>query len=94
MAVAHADGNVPFSVAETNGTVFVKTDDVVADVSLATGRISFRDSRGRVVLSELAGGRHFTPVKVQGEPFYSIRQQFESPTTRPSTALVSIRTGR
>jgi alpha-D-xyloside xylohydrolase len=79
MAVAHPDGNVPFSVAETNGTVFVKTDDVVADVSLATGRISFRDSRGRVVLTELAGGRHFTPVKVQGEPFYSIRQQFESP---------------
>src|ERR1700730_1573734 len=79
MAVAHADGNVPFSEAETNGTVFVKTDDVVADVSLATGRISFRDSRGRVLLSELAGGRHFTAVQVQGRQFFSIRQQFESP---------------
>jgi alpha-D-xyloside xylohydrolase len=79
MAVAHADGTVPFNVVETSGTVLVKTDDVLAEVSLATGRILFRDSRGRVVLSELAGGRHFTPVKVQGENFYSIRQQFESP---------------
>src|SRR6266702_4181427 len=79
MAVGHADGNVPFSVTETNSAVFVKTDEVVAEVSLATGRISFRDSRGRVLLSELAGGRHFTPIQVQGKPFYSIRQQFESP---------------
>src|SRR5260370_22395021 len=35
MAVGHADGIVPFSVVETNGTVSVKTDAVLAEVSLA-----------------------------------------------------------
>src|SRR5260370_35540015 len=38
MAVGHADGNVPFSVTETNGTVFVKTDDVGAGMSVGAGR--------------------------------------------------------
>jgi len=79
MAVGHADGTVPFTVAEANDTVVVKTSDVLAEVSLATGRILFRDSQGRVLLSELAGGRHFTPVQVRGAQFYSLRQQFESP---------------
>jgi alpha-D-xyloside xylohydrolase len=79
MAVGQAGSSVPFSVVEANGTVSVKTDDVLAEVSLATGRISFRDSQGRVVLSELADGRHFTPVNVEGGQFFSIRQQFESP---------------
>jgi alpha-D-xyloside xylohydrolase len=87
MAVGHPDGTVPFDVVERDGTVFVKTQGVLAEVSLASGRILFRDAQGRVVLSELAGGRHFTPVTVQGEQLYSIRQQFESP---PDEALYGL----
>jgi alpha-D-xyloside xylohydrolase len=79
MAVGTAAGNVPFDVSERDGVVSVKTVEVLAEVSLDTGRVSFRDKQGRVVLSELAAGRHFTPVDVQGDPVYSIRQQFESP---------------
>src|SRR5882757_755002 len=33
MAVGHADGSVPFTVAEANDTVVVKTSDVLAEVS-------------------------------------------------------------
>src|SRR5262249_23509056 len=51
----------------------------LAEVSLDSGKVVFRDKQGERVLSELPGGRHFTPVAVQGQELYSIRQQFESP---------------
>jgi alpha-D-xyloside xylohydrolase len=77
MAVAKPSGS--FDVAEKDGVVTVETAEVVADVAVDTGRVSFHDKQGNVVLSELAGGRQFTPVEVQGDHVYAIRQQFESP---------------
>ncbi len=80
MAVGQADVTVPFDVSEKGGVVSVKTSEVMAEVMLDTGRVSFRDKEGRIVLSELVGGRQFTPVNAQGDSVYSIRQQFESPS--------------
>lgn len=68
-----------FTVREQNGVVVVATAEASAEVSLADGRVRFRDATGRVVLAE--SERAFTPVTVQGQPFYAIRQQF-NPGTR------------
>lgn len=77
MAVAKPGGS--FDVTEQDGVVAVKTAELLAEVAVDTGQVSFHDKQGNVVLSEVAGGRQFTPVEVQGDHAYSIRQQFESP---------------
>lgn len=77
MAVAKADAT--FAASEKDGVVSVKTANVLAQVAVDSGRVTFRDEHGNVVLNELAGGRHFTSVETQGDSVYSIRQQFESP---------------
>jgi alpha-D-xyloside xylohydrolase len=79
MAVKHADGRTPFKMRDENGTVSVSTSDVTAEVSVATGKVTFKDAAGNVLLSEIDGGRTFTPVTVEGQSFFAIRQQFASP---------------
>jgi alpha-D-xyloside xylohydrolase len=79
VTVKHADGSATFQVREEDGTVFVSTSDVSAEVAVATGKVTFKDPGGKVLLSELDAGRSFTPVTVQEKSFFAIRQQFESP---------------
>jgi alpha-D-xyloside xylohydrolase len=46
-------------------------------VDLATGAVSFFDSAGRPILAEMKSGKTLTPVTVQGEKTFSVRQQWE-----------------
>jgi len=57
----------------------LKTAKVSADVSLSTGEVKFRDADGKIVLDGHDGGQ-FTPVKVDGKDFYSVRQEFNRGT--------------
>ena len=43
------------------------------------GHVSFADANGKPVLSEVAGGRSFAPLKVEGKQYLSVRQRFQSP---------------
>jgi alpha-D-xyloside xylohydrolase len=71
---------VEWRINENNSEVILNTSCIKASVSLASGKIIFRDSAGNVILSEEpGGGKTFTPVSVEGKQFYSIRQVFESP---------------
>src|SRR5262245_9972887 len=79
IAVKQADGKVSLKAREENGTVFVNTSDVTIEVSVATGKVTFKDAAGKVVLSEIDGGRSFALVTVGGRSLFAIRQQFESP---------------
>ena len=65
--------------AETPGTVTLSTGNAFADVDLATGKVSFRDAAGRVVL-EQSGPPTFKPVIAEGTPWLSISQQFNRGT--------------
>ena len=68
-----------FDVQEADGKVRVSTSRVVAEVSLRDGRVSFLDKNGKPIVSEVAGGRTFTPLQVDGKDYLSVRQRFESP---------------
>ena len=68
-----------FAVSEAPGRVTLKTAKVSADVDLATGNVSFRDSGGRLVLAE-SGPPGFAPVLADGRQFLSVRQQFNRGT--------------
>jgi alpha-D-xyloside xylohydrolase len=69
-----------FSVRQENEMVVVSTGIITAKVSLASGRITFFDRDGKVLLKEFSdSARTFKPVSVDGTNGYRIRQVFESP---------------
>jgi hypothetical protein len=68
MAVGQADGTVPFDVGEKGGVDSVKTSEVVTEVMLDTGRVSFRDKEGKCRAEGVGGWKRFTPVDAQSEP--------------------------
>jgi len=72
-------GDKHFSVSTDAGHVRLKTADVTADVATASGVVKFFGSDGKLILAEQPHGRTFTPVTVQGQSFYAVRQQFASP---------------
>jgi alpha-D-xyloside xylohydrolase len=68
-----------FTVAETPGTVTLKTPKVSADVSLATGNVTFRNANGQPVLTE-SGPPTFAPATTDGVPFLAVTQRFNRGT--------------
>ncbi|HYM85728.1 MAG TPA: PA14 domain-containing protein, partial [Pseudoxanthomonas sp.] len=74
-----ASASVPFDVAEKAGHVRLSTAEVTADVSLQSGRVAFFDAAGKPILSEIEGGRTFTPLQAEGQSYLSVRQRFRSP---------------
>ena len=65
---------------EKKGVGYLSTDALTAAVTLATGAVSFEDAAGHPVLQERAGGgKIFTPTVADGQPFYQIKQVFQSP---------------
>lgn len=68
-----------FSVEESEDAVSVKTSEVCAIVSKATGEVRFTDASGNLILAEDEKGRSFKPIEVQGTKAYTVRQVFQSP---------------
>ncbi len=67
------------TVESTDEVARVKTAEVTAEVSLATGLVTFKDTQGNAILTESQRG-DFVPVTLDGKTFYSIRQQFNPGT--------------
>ncbi|HJX71107.1 MAG TPA: TIM-barrel domain-containing protein, partial [Bacteroidales bacterium] len=60
--------------------ITINTEKLRAEVSLSTGEIAFKDTEGNNILCEPeGGGKSYTPVMIDGEKFYSLRQVFKSP---------------
>ncbi|WP_372174519.1 TIM-barrel domain-containing protein [Xanthomonas axonopodis] len=72
-------GDTAFQMAEQGDSVQLKTGKVTASISTVDGHVSFADANGKPVLSEVAGGRSFAPLKAEGKQYLSVRQRFQSP---------------
>jgi alpha-D-xyloside xylohydrolase len=71
-------GAAPALAVNRNGdTVRVSSDGIGAEIDGKTGRVRFFDAAGKPLLSESA--RSFQSLQVEGKPYYSLRQRFESP---------------
>lgn len=64
-----------FSVSQDGDTLTLTTGGASAIASLRTGLVSFRNAEGQAVLAEHVRDA-FTPVSVEGQDFYAVRQQF------------------
>jgi alpha-D-xyloside xylohydrolase len=80
MAVTPADRVVDFNTEEKDDQIILRTNSLIATVSLKTGEITITDANGKTLLKEMpGGGKSFVPVKIKEESYYAVRQQFESP---------------
>ena len=78
LAVVAVPAPVAFDAREDAGHVVLKTKRLTARVDGATGRVTFEDEAGRVLLREAeGGGRTFTPVATFGVATMAVRQEFE-----------------
>ncbi len=68
-----------FTLTQTPGSVEVASPALRVVVDRATGAVRFLNPAGEEILSELPGGRSFTPVEVEGRRAYSVRQVWDSP---------------
>jgi alpha-D-xyloside xylohydrolase len=68
-----------FTVTEAPGTLTLSTSRSSADVNFGTGIVRFRDSSGKVVLTESAPPS-FAPTSAERAPWLTISQQFNRGT--------------
>src|SRR5690606_2572918 len=76
ITLPHEREPVKFTVESSPNTVSVKTANITALVNLQTGRISFFDASGEMILAEKQLGRSLQPQVFDGEQLYSIQQDF------------------
>jgi alpha-D-xyloside xylohydrolase len=68
-----------WTLDQFDDVVSLTTASLHAEVNLKTGEVIFKDSTGQVLLRErTGGGKELTPITVEGEQAYRIRQVFES----------------
>ena len=68
-----------FKVSERNNILVLTTSKMKAEISLASGEITFFDENGKRLLKERENGKSFSPITVEGTKGYSFSEVFESP---------------
>ena len=80
LVVLPQGGSTPFTVESSDGVVKVSTSQVSVSLDKATGKLSFKDSDGKELLSSGKGGKMaFSPIEVEGKKAYSTTVVFDSP---------------
>jgi len=79
MAVAQSDAAVPFSAAELNGLIVLKTAALKVEVSPETGLISYRDARDKLILAQSkVPSIALVPKVFNGESSYQVSTLFDA----------------
>ena len=76
--VALPPGTTPFTISESPAGFTLATTELRVTVDRGTGAVSFADSAGRPLLSEVPGSRALDPAQVQGENTFHIQQKWKS----------------
>src|SRR5690606_21965234 len=86
---------VKWSAENTEKEALLRTGELLASVSFATGEVVFKDKNGNIILQEKAGGgKKIIPVTIDNKPLYRISQQFESPAGEAFYGLGQPQTGQ
>lgn len=68
-----------FKVIDSSSKLELKIKKMIVTIDKLTGTLSFRDSYGKVFLTEKPHSRKLIPDSVMGEPCFLAEQTFESP---------------
>ncbi|GEP98946.1 TIM-barrel domain-containing protein [Chitinophaga cymbidii] len=91
MVTATGREGVKWDASENSEEVVLRTAALSVTVALNSGRVTFRDKAGNVILQEHS--RAFRPVTIDNKPLYRIRQLFESPAGEAFYGLGQPQTG-
>jgi alpha-D-xyloside xylohydrolase len=64
-------------VASSDTEVTIRTPRLGVQVERASGRVSFYDPTGAIILAEKADGRTLTPTTLRGEATHNVRQEWQ-----------------
>lgn len=78
LVIVPQQAKADFTVEEQGDMIALKTSQVCALVSKATGEVKFTDANGTPIVAEDQNGRSFKPVEVEGKKAYTVRQVFQS----------------
>jgi alpha-D-xyloside xylohydrolase len=68
-----------WNVSTKGDSLYLKTTEITAAVSLKSGEIAFADKNGKRILSESKGdGKTFSPITIEGTKGYTLSQKFNS----------------
>jgi alpha-D-xyloside xylohydrolase len=68
-----------FHVSDSPLKLEIKGKNIIVELDKKTGKLSFTDNSGKILLSEKAETRKLMPDSVIGEPCFVAEQSFESP---------------
>ena len=68
-----------FSVSDLPSKIEVRTCALIDSIDKQTGKLTFSDTSGNLILSEQAGSRKLIPDTIMDESCYQAEQSFESP---------------
>jgi len=84
VAVAEADGSVPFDLGITNELITLDTGDIQALITRSTGQVEFLDADGNTLLAENDRGSFVAiddpAIELDGEELFRVRQTFNQGT--------------
>jgi alpha-D-xyloside xylohydrolase len=69
---------IKWDLATGSGNATLSTARLRARVDLATGAVSFFDAAGKPILAERPRGKTMTPVEIQGEKTFNVRQVWQA----------------
>jgi len=69
-----------FKVSDSPSAIKLAVKNLVVTVDKQTGKLSFADGSGKILLNEIAGSRKLAPGSVVDEPCFAAEQSFESPS--------------
>lgn len=83
VAISSAQKRRVTSISKKDSAEFtiIKTPSLQVFVSKKNGSVAFMDKEGRSLLQEYTPGRQFSPISVEGDHGYSVRQTFFSPSS-------------
>jgi len=80
LVLIHQATNIRFSIRRTADSVSLATSRLTATFDRKTGALRFFDSKGRLLLQEIPGGRSVRPSTIQGQPTLIAEDRFQSPS--------------
>src|SRR5690606_6005702 len=75
-SVVKSPEKTTFSVTQNGDVLFLKSKSVEVALNLKSGKVTFSDAKGHILLSEKEAGSTFTDFDDAGVKTYSVRQSF------------------
>ena len=94
LSVIKTPDNVKFTTKQAGGELVLKSKSVEVVLNLQNGKVSFRNSKGKTLLTEKEGGSTFTDFNDPGVKTFSVSQSYVLDKDEPIYGLGILQNGK